>query len=183
MKTILSIAFCFIMNATFLNAQTLTDVARSKELTWYGIDFTQVRFLNFKTIQTVGDETEEEKNFVKIKYKKKHLETNFIVSKKRNSEIDYSKLTSNGAYEIDAEIVKKIISEYDIEGTGYGMLLVAESFENTRSKGFIWIVYFNQTDKKIISIARYTGYFKRGGWKEAITNVIKVSGKDLRKYK
>lgn len=184
MKTKLHATLCFTLNVLFLNAQTLTDVARSNALTWYGIDFTQARFLNFTTSQTVGDLSEEDKSLVKRKFKKKYFDTDFTACQKRNSALDYNKITSNGAYEIDAETVKKVVSEYDIKGTGYGMLFVVESFEKTRSKGYIWIAYFNKADKKIISITRYTGFFDWGdAWKQAIINVIKASGKDLTAYK
>ena len=189
MKSTLLISFPFIWSVAFLNAQTLTDVARSKELTWYGIDFSQARFLNFSSSQMIGEITGADKNYVQKQYKKNILKTDFSTSKKRNSALDYSKLMSNAAYEIDAETVKKVVAEYDINGTGYGMLFVVESFENTRRMGFIWIAYFNKADKKIISITRYTGLFGTtkchgcGEWQHAITNVIKISGKDLSAYK
>ena len=70
MKSTLLISFPFIWSVAFLNAQTLTDVARSKELTWYGIDFSQARFLNFSSSQMIGEITGADKNYVQKQYKK-----------------------------------------------------------------------------------------------------------------
>ena len=46
-----SLVFLAILS-TCLSAQTVMDVARSKNITWYGIDFSKARFIGFESYVT-----------------------------------------------------------------------------------------------------------------------------------
>lgn len=39
--------FYLILYLSPVSSQSLEDVARAKEITWYGIDFSETRFVNF----------------------------------------------------------------------------------------------------------------------------------------
>lgn len=187
----------FLVNASF--GQTLTDVARSKELTWYGIDFTQSRFIGFKTTELNNTNlqdwgytllTESEVNMIRSSFGKKFLEIETSTAQTRNSALDCKELTVDFTYGIDIEKIKKAISEYKINGTGYGVIFIVESVEKVSNSIFIWVVYINNSTGQIISARRYTGCGlardnRRGAYygNKGIKLVFKLSGKDLKKYK
>jgi len=183
MKTTLILFTWITLNTFYIQAQTLTDVARNSSLTWYGIDYTLAKFINFSSTQHIDESVESLKTFTKKKFKKPEMDYDLAYCHLRNSKIDSNDLVHYGSYEIDAEKVKQVVNDYNISGQGYGMLYVVESFENTREKAYVWIVYFNKSDKKIISLTRYVGEYQNNVWKDAVVRIIRRSGKALNAYK
>lgn len=84
-KHITSLLFIIFFCNIQINAQTLTDVANSTELTWYGIDFSETRFVNFSQYTTanmikgslsswsLNPLTSDYKKFIRNKYDKQDL--------------------------------------------------------------------------------------------------------------
>lgn len=191
------ILFFSLHNLLF--SQTLTDVARSKEITWYGVDFSLSRFIGFKTEQlnnidlqswsyTTYNETDE--YMIRSSFGKRILYWKTTTAQNRNSPLDCKTLSINYTYGIDIDKIKKAISEYNISGTGYGVIFIVESVEKVSNSIFIWVVYFNNENGQIISSRRYTGCGwakdnRRGAYygNRGIKLVFKLSGKDLKKYK
>ncbi len=150
MRNVLSL-YLLLSPVLYSTAQTLGDVNRSSSLTWYGIDFTQARFLNFNGAVTSYELNnyslisewshsplqDADENFIRRKFDKKNLSVDIASTRSRNSSIDYAASLSSGMHEIDVDAVKKVIAESDISGNGYGVLFVVESFDNTNIENLV----------------------------------------------
>lgn len=185
----------FIFIALKANSQTIMDVARSKEITWYGIDFSKAKFIGFEkeiTPSLLKDELipqwarlTEETNF-DAKYKTKVTKVS-DTAVKRNIAVNKENLMTGNFYEIHPDSITAVLSNYKITGTGYGFIYIVESFEKTTDKVYIYVCFFNEIDKKIISMRRYIG--KASGakilerYKVAIFSIIISSSKDFKRYK
>ncbi|MCB0698046.1 MAG: hypothetical protein KDC07_11810 [Chitinophagaceae bacterium] len=175
--------------------QTLADVKQSESLTWYGIDYSQTRFLNFgaymsdKTVRKGlnrwsynpfgGDDMDSWKK----KYRKDDLKVENKMSAKRNEDAKYDEHMGTEPFEMTEDDIKKIVSEYDITGEGYGLLYIAECFNYLSSKkAYMWAVFINKKDKSVID-AQKTTTETYGDWALAVTNTLKQSAKALNKAK
>lgn len=190
MKKGLVLIALLLLSAICTDAQTLADVKKSESLTWYGIDFSEARFLNFgayvsdKSVKKSlpqwsyhpfgADDIEKWKK----KYKKDKLVVDIKQSGKRNDSTDFDKHMSTEPFSMNIEDIKKIVAEYDIKGDGYGLLYIVESFQNSGKTSNIWSVFINQSDKTVIDAQRFTNE-TYGLWTEAIDHTIKQSAKQL----
>ena len=181
--------------AFMTNAQTLADVKASESLTWYGIDYSQTRFLNFGAY--MSDATvrkglnrwsynpfggDDIATWTK-KYKKGTLKVDNKISGQRNKDAKYDEHMGTEPFEMIMDDVKKLVSEYDIKGDGYGVLYVVESFDYISSKkAQVWAVFINEKDKTVID-AQKTMTETYGDWALAVTNTLKQSAKDLNRAK
>jgi hypothetical protein len=190
-----------LMTAISSFAQSLGDVNRSKSLTWCGIDFTHARFLNFGGELNVNDLKnfylsewtmsplqDNDENFIRRKYGKKSLSTDTAAIRSRNSAIDFSSAITSGVHEIDVDDVKRVIAESNFSGSGYGVILIVESFDNANNTASVWTAYFNRSDGKLISTRRYMATSSSisgisNQWTETIRDIIRRSSQDLRGYK
>ncbi len=192
-------------------AQSLTDVARSKELTWYGVDFSIARFIGFSNNElsdkiprswyySFSDNENMARptssqfpmqefsggniNMIKHYYGKKKLFKETANSVLRNDSVQCKLRITNIAYFLDIEKIKKVVEEYKIDGNGFGVLLIAESIEKVSKNIFIWVVYINNSTGKIISSKRYVGTDSSlYSLSKGIKSIIKLSGLDLKNYK
>src|ERR1700712_5062326 len=120
------------------NAQTFKDVARSNEITWYGIDFSHSKFSGF-------DDPDFEKNMPELikkgsfapltakqmKFMIDRIDKDVIINKtdsaeKRNDRIKSMELLTDKMYSIDRDSLSPIVESYKFHGKGYGILLIAE---------------------------------------------------------
>jgi len=189
--TIISLTFLSVS----ISAQTIMDVARSKSITWYGIDFSKAKFIGFEKIITPDilenvlikkwADAIAQTDF-SLKYHVKNVKLDLISAQKHNDGIDKQNLLTNSFYEISPETIQKIISDYETSGNGYGFVYIVESFEKSTEKVYIYVCYFKEMDKKIISMRRYIGKAAGIGvenhYEEAINDVIKFSSKDFKRF-
>jgi hypothetical protein len=196
-KTVTIIIFYLLINVCV--SQTLTDVARNKELTWYGVDFTQCRFIGFNSEQISSINlnvwgyttlTEKEENLIKKSFGKKTLSIETSTALDRNSTLDCKTLVSDHTYGIDIEKIQNVVSNYKIMGVGYGVIFIVESVEIVSNSIFIWVVYVNNQTGQIVSSRRYTGCgwsrdHRRGEYygDKGIKLVLELCGQDLKQYK
>lgn len=194
------LAFSMLIVGVGSQAQTLGDVNRSKSITWCGIDFTQARFLNFGGALNANDLKnlylsawamspllENDESFIQRKYGKKSMTTDVKATESRNSSIDFSSVITSGVHEIDIDDVKRVISGSNFSGSGYGVILIVESFDNANNTASVWVAYFNRPDGKLISTRRYMATSSpisgiSNQWTETIRDVIRRSSQDLRGY-
>lgn len=188
------IIFSLILSITSVSAQTMEDVARSKVITWYGIDYSEARFENFRAYLnadvvrrnlskwSLSPLSNSDKKELRKRYDKSILQVDLSTSERRNNRTDYDKHMVSEGYDMDIDTVKKIVSEYDIKGRGYGILYIVEGFQVEGKRAYIWVVYINESDKSVISAKRFIGE-AHGDWEKAIYRVIKLSSKYLNSYK
>ncbi len=173
-----------------ISAQTLSDVARATTLTWYGVDFSEARFVNFgKSLnsseikKSLGEWSLNPlggyESFIKNKYDLKKLEVDLTHSEKRNRATDFERRIVSESYSLTADDVQKIVSEYNITGSGYGVLLVVEGFDHHSDNAYVWVAFIDKQTKKVISTRRFICEHA-GGWSKAIKKAIKLSSDILR---
>ena len=196
------------------NAQSLTDVARCKTITWLGVNFSLATFIGFSNnelFEKIPDEwtftfcnnnhinfsspnplqqkdfltySNDNPNFIKRAFRKKQLIISTSETAMRNSLINCKQQISSVVYFLDIDKIKKVVSEYNLDKNGFGVLFIVESIEKVSNGIFIWVVYINTNNKEIISTKRYNGDFKNFLFlKKSIRSIIKLSGLDLRHYK
>lgn len=192
-KLLTTLSLLCVMQMT--NAQTMQDVANSSTLKWYGIDYSEAHFLNFgaylsdKVVRTNmprwsfdpfgGDYHKEWKK----KYKKETLDADTNPTRKRNQDADFDAHMGTEPFEMSEEDVKKLVASYDdIEGTGYGLMYVVESFNNVGKVSNIWAVVFNEKDRTVINATRYEAE-TFGDWAEGVRITVKKHARDLAKAK
>ncbi len=194
MKKII-LALCFITAAFTAQAQTLADVKKAETITWYGIDYSQIRLHNFGAYMNDGGVKRNLPNWsfnpvseadikrLKSKYKKKEIKVDVAESGKRNLAANYDNQLGDPDYQLSLDDMKKIVSEYDIKGEGYGLLLVAETFKYATGKpATMWAVFINNADKSVIDAVEVsTETF--GEWSEAVLNTIAKSARHMSQAK
>ncbi|MEO8771896.1 MAG: hypothetical protein ABI402_17500 [Ferruginibacter sp.] len=195
--------FLFVVLCSFsrCNAQTITDVARSSQLIWYGIDFSNAKFSGF-------DESEFEN---KIPYfiknasfaplssgRTKWLEKRFAkddiidstdVTQNRNRKATPAQNQTEGVYYLELENVKKIVEDYHIHGKGYGLLLIAEFFDRKREFVQLWAAFIDNETGKVVSARRCSAKISiqlhdfYNKWEDGIETAIANVSKDLKANK
>lgn len=178
----------WLLMAVASQAQSLKEVENAETLTWYGIDFTQARFQNFGAymndatvkknlpLWTMTPFGGDDLSRFKKKYSKKELLIENKQAATRNTGVNYDNHLSSDPHELDTEKIKAIVAEYDIQGNGYGLLFIVESFQNIGKKGSIWYAYINKADKSIIAAEKVTTE-TFGDWFESVNNTIKRSSR------
>lgn len=170
-------------------SQNLTDVARSKSLTWYGTDFSECRFINFglklsdedvkNKIMHVSALTYDFQQLLERKYDKKvDLELSF--SSQKNEATAFKSRIVSQSFDINEDDIKKLISTYDIKGQGYGVVFIVEGMEYLTNTSYVWAAFINKSDKRVISARRFVC---NEIWSDAIKKTIKLSGQYLKSYK
>lgn len=191
---IFTFGFSFLFSVS-IGAQTIMDVARSKSITWYGIDFSKAKFIGFEKSITpdmlkdvlINNWSDAiAKTDFSLKYHIKKVIIDLTTVKKHNGGINKQNLLTNSYYELSTESIQKIISEYETSGSGYGFVYIVESFEKSTEKVYIYVCYFKESDKSIISMRRYIGKAIGIGvenhYEGAINDVIRYSSKDFKRF-
>lgn len=191
----LLLTLCIICTTFFAHAQTVKDVADSESMTWYGIDYSETRFMNFGPYINEdiikrslprwsfdpfgGDDIDRWKK----KYKKDNLEVDIAKSGERNKNTEYAAHIGNDAFELTKDDLQEMVSAYDISGDGYGMLFVGESFDKSGTKeARMWVVLINKKDASIIDAEKFT-IETYGDWSEGIRLGVKQSARYMNKAK
>lgn len=195
MKKHLLLVLCLICTTVFTQAQTLKTVAESENMTWYGVDYSEARFMNFGAY--LSDEGvkkslnrwsfdpfggDDIKHWSK-KYKKDNLKVDLETSHKRNHNTDFTPHLSNDPFEMSKEDIAKMVAEYNIQGDYYGLLFIAESFNNAGAKeAKMWAVVINEKDGSVIDAERFT-IETFGDWAEGVRLGVRQSARHMSKAK
>ena len=200
MKKFLIALFSIVILSAGLQAQTIDDVKKAKQWTWFGIDYTQCYFLtpmDFPNVTDLEDKITAWNDLIILeqdKYIGKTIgrkDINFYVDmiKDMNKEIDVRSRLSEDAFltsHLDPNMIQGIIDGYFIdEGmTGIGLVLIAESYSKPNVKGAYYVTFFDMATKKVITTERMLGkaqgFGLRNYWAKSYHQVLVAIGK---KYK
>ena len=198
MKTLLLLIGIYLAIPFQNNALPDTqDTAIVNEITWYGLDFSNVRLIG-----AIGfNEPEKIKSYyfgtwnslILDEYDKYNLKKFFYVGSvkndlsvvmDRNKLPDAGKLVIENDYSFDVEKVMQIISEYDSgDKKGIGLVFIVESLNKYKEKASVWVTFFDIQTKKVLLAKRIEG--KAGGfgfrnyWAGAYYNVMKTAYKSI----
>jgi hypothetical protein len=184
------------------NAQSASSVFNSNEVTWFGLDFSNAKFIGpegfsdpYEVVNRFFDSwnrlvvDEHKKYDIRKHFRKRHVEYDLSVIKDRNSAVDPDDLVleSYETHEIFSETIKQIISEYDSNRSGLGLVFIIESFNKTRDMGTMHVTFFDIKTKKVLFSEKLSG--KAGGiglrnyWASSVHKVFIEAGKQYGKWK
>ncbi len=159
-KTFLNILFC-LTTVFAAQAQTIEDVARSDQFTYFGVDFSRASIVNIYVDKSdmkefiksfnEGRAAERYQDVIKGKYRREKFDAELNTCRKRNSQIDLSNVGKSK--DLFIEDIKKVAANYSNGKEGYGILFVVEEFEKLES--YVWVAYINTKNGELISTKRY----------------------------
>jgi len=178
-----------------LNAQSKNEALSADKLVWLGLDFTKTRFIGKATFTSKDDLvnnfipawnklmiSEAEKFDISDFFKVETVEEKINYAYKLNSEIGSESIIMDMEgrdYKITEEDVKNVVKNYNVEGDGYALLFIVESFNKIDVKATIWVTYFHIPTKQVVFTKSITnkpvGFGTRNYWAGAIYATMKKS--------
>ena len=193
-KSLLIIALLAIGLSSQMNGQySRSDIFSMSEITCYGLDFTHIKligpegFTNPAQIQDIYFREinnlfnyEPDKYDLRKTFSKKVVNIDLEMIHDRNRDIDPDQLVleSGEVYNLDQELVAKLVGDYDlIDSKGIGVVFVMESFNKDQDMGYMWVTFFDIGTREILLTDKMRG--KSGGfgwrnyWAKSVYNVLK----------
>lgn len=190
MKKLTMLLTALIIGVVAQAQLTKADIFGSKEITWLGLDFTQVYFIGEAAQwQDVGEITNDQlrdKYFVAwndlfINEQQKYdvagavgrSEVSYAINitEKTNNKITRDFFTSDGNnYQLlDEQKVQKLVSKYNFQGkTGIGMMFFVEGMSKGKAEASMWVTFVDMKAKKVLLTERLeekaTGFGFRNYW-------------------
>lgn len=209
MKRVLLLVLMVITYITGFT-QTKSDIFNADtELTWLGMDFSQVHFIGTAAQwQDAGEITNtdlRDKYFVswnevfvdeKAKYDvakatgRVLVKYNIDVTASANGKSDKDYFVNDpGAFRhLDADKVAKIVKGYNFKGgKGIGMMFVVEGMHKEAKKASMWVVFVDMATKNILLSKQIEGaaggFGFRNYWAKAFYNGLKEVDNNFDKWK
>ena len=186
-----------------------SDVFNSdKEITWLGIDFTQLKFIGSATQwKDAGEITNAQLrdkyfpgwNSLFINEQKKYAvaaavsrtEVKFAtdVTEKANNSIRGNIFTDdpNEYKHLDEGQISKLVSSNDFQGNkGIGMLFFMESMSKGKEEGALWVTFVDMNSKKVLLTKRLTeeagGFGFKNYWAKTFVGALKDTRKSIKSW-
>lgn len=189
--------FLLLFQISLFAQEDVQRVASVPEITWYGLDFS-----NLKVVGDIKSGTEiantyfngwnylvnhERKKYDLGKaFRKKTVYYDLEMMTELNQQRDPDEVVGHARHEITEDQLAAQIKEYKVTGSGVGLVFVVENFDKFSDEGTMWVTFFDIDTKRVLMARKMTG--KAGGfgfrnyWARTIYNVIVQSGKDYRRW-
>lgn len=202
--TLLIAAIVFAFN---VNAQTKEDITNGNtELTWLGLDFSQVHFIGaatqWKDAGEISDDEMRDKyivgwNQLFVKEPKKfdvakathrsEVKFNLDVTEKANNTLRKSYFYDDGNlyHTLDEAKVKDLVKKYNFQGNkGLGLLFFVEGMSKGKEEACAWATFVNMEKKEVLWTQRVVGKAGmsigfRNYWANPFSNMLKDLDKKL----
>lgn len=172
MKKYIVVFFLFLAFGS--KAQNREKIEAAPSLTWYGLDFTQLRLVGSdadfsdraKIVSTFFDQwnqlilNEPEKYNLEATFNKK-VTHSVETASTRNAGVDYFKLLTDKPNTVSLDDVKGIVKHYKGD-EGTGLLFVIENFDKPATMVRFWVVIFDVKTHEIL-LAKQTENKLGGG--------------------
>lgn len=184
------------------SAQNTTCIRKAEKIAWYGLDFTQSKFIglpeNFNDIDKIVSYYFSEWNMIVLRenekynlkeYYKKVIVEQYIEEAIENSrKREVSDIVSMSSYSIAEDKVQEIIQNIETESTDVtiGLIYIVESLNKMDNTVAVRVVFFETKSKnillsrKVIGKARGVGF--KNFWMGGFYDVLKISGKKLKRW-
>jgi hypothetical protein len=183
-----------MLSANVLFGQELKEVQLENRLSWYGIDFSNAHFLDFENekseikelvnLLSLNPLSDKYKEFIRRKFKKDYLDIKNENSFLRNSTLNYDSISS-GPNDLTINDIRNIVSQYNIDGDGFGVLYIVEELYKERL--YVWTVYIEESSKTVLSTRRFVvnngSGISKDKWLKAIDRVVQLSSDQLRRVR
>lgn len=200
MKKVFLLLTLSIMSLNNAISQSKEEALNAKEITWLGLDFTRARFIGHEGFhnaeELVNRRIPEWNRLMAIESSKYSIHRYFLVDivhddfryvHERNTKIDPVGIILSGknSYSISESDIQEMVSEYNVDGDGYAILFIIESFNKRTVKGTMWVTYFHIPSKKVVHAKRYSnlaqGFGLRNYWAKTIHRTMVQCQKNFRK--
>ncbi len=180
-----------------------------KELTWLGIDFTEVKFIgpasgwgevSTKSSTEMRDNyfpvwnsliTNEPQNFkIEMAVDRSTIKYDIHATDAVNAKMQKKEIFSETISDyqlIDEAQVQSMVKKYDIKGkSGIGFVLIAEGMSKGKEEASYWATFIDMASKKVLFTKRITG--KAGGfgfrnyWAGSFKSVFKTMRKEFKNW-
>jgi hypothetical protein len=187
------------------NAQSLQDVFEQKTMTWYGLDFSQAKFIgSFDPVTTenaaqIRDDYFKSWNAVIINEKDKYDLSKFYdkssvindISEVQaiNAQVQTDNIMQAAApAALTKEKIEEVVKKYNPKNkSGLGLVFIVESFDKPEAQGTMDVVFFDIASSKVLMTKRLqgkaAGFGLRNYWARTAYEVMKQSNKDWGKWK
>ncbi|MCX6151080.1 MAG: hypothetical protein NTX22_11180 [Ignavibacteriales bacterium] len=179
-----------------LYSQSAKDIFTTSKMTWYGLDFSNVKLLgaaHFSNPKEIRDYyfeainnvvvTEKSKYDLAEFFRKSEVNYNLSVVKARNAELDIEKALSDNPSDINFlnnELIEEIIKEYKCgSDEGLGVVFIIETLSKLIDIGeaTMFVTFFDISTKTVLLTYRMTGRAKgfgfRNYWVRSVFSVLK----------
>ncbi len=208
MKKLILAAAAIILSANIF-AQSKSDITNSdKEITWLGIDFTQLKFIGSATQwQDAGEITtsqlrdkffpgwnnlfiNEQKKFdVAGSINRASVNYALEVTEKANNTVKGNVFSEdpNDYSHLSEQQISQLVSKYNYQGKkGIGMMFFAESMSKGKEEGAIWVTFVDMNAKKLILTHRLLepagGFGFKNFWAKTFFGALKDTKKGLKNW-
>jgi len=198
-----------IINVASVFAQSKSDITNgSAEITWLGIDFSQLKFIGPATqYQDAGEITsaalrdkyfpawnnlvvnEPEKFKVNDAVNRTDVSYAIAITERSNNGLkgNFFSEDANDYSRLSEQNISSIVSNYKYQGKkGIGMMFVVEAMSKGKKEAAIWVTFMNMDTKKMILTHRVTaeagGFGFRNFWAKTIMNTLKDTRKNLKRW-
>ncbi len=208
-KLILSFIAMTFCVATW--AQTKADIFDpGKEITWLGIDFTQLKFIGdaaqWKDAGEITNGAMRDKYFpgwneLFVKEQKKFdvakatnrgdVKYALTVTEKANNSIknpNFFTDDANAYSHLTEQDINNLVKKYNFEGnSGLGMMIFVEAMSKGREEAAMWVTFVDMNKKTVLLTKRLTeksgGFGFRNYWAKTFNLALKDIGDNLKKWK
>lgn len=162
MKRSIFVLSIFLISGS-LQAQSMQDVFKDKQMTWYGLDFSQAKFIgaftntgpkDSKSPTVLRDIYFEGWNYVIVNEKKKYnlqffFDKNVVkydLSKVRaiNSSVDTATMMATSVVPFTGKQIQQAVLNYRNKDTsGLGLVFIIESFDRNQDLGTMHAAFFD----------------------------------------
>lgn len=199
----------FLLTAAFAFAQTKEDITQGDaEITWLGIDYSQLQFIGSATqYQEAGEITnaalrdkyftawnnlvENEPNRYKVADAVSRTDVKYAinVTEKANNALKGNFFSDDGNdfNRLSESDIAKLVSNYNFQGKkGIGMMFFAEAMSKGKEAASYWVTFVNMNTKKVIVTHQVTA--KAGGigfrnyWASTIVKALKETKSNLKRW-
>ncbi|NPD45781.1 hypothetical protein [Lentimicrobium sp. S6] len=199
-KQYLILVFLSLTMGWSLHAQEV-DVFKSKDMVFYGLDFTQARFtggsgltspasMQDKYMPALNELMMDERKRYDVakSYKKKNVEYNFYRADDLNAAFDVYDHYVNGKIEnLSEEQIQSVVQNYkDEKHSGLGLVYIIDEVSHGNNLISIQIVFFDIDTQEVLLVKRARGGMKgfsiRNYYAGGIRQIIKESQEFYEKW-
>jgi hypothetical protein len=181
---------CILTSGKEVLAQNVSDVFTLKTMTWFGLDFSNARLIGSQAFPNPPDIRdnymkswnnlifdEREKYDIRKIFKKSDVHFDLKLVADLNKAIDPAKLVTDDDCIISKEHVQQIVKGYNTgDAKGIGLVLIVESLNKNRDKGYMWVTFFDLATKDVLVAEKLEGEAGGAGfrnyWAKALFNIL-----------
>ena len=200
MKKISVLIVALFIGMSSFAQMTKADVFGRKEVTWLGLDFSQVNFIGdaaqWKDAGNVTSDQLRDNYFVswnelfekeQSKYdvgkaiSRTGVDYALDVTEKVNNRLNRDFFSDNGNdyKHLDEQKIKKLVSKYNFQGNkGLGLMFFVEGMSKGKTSASMWVTFVDMNTKKVLFTKRVegkaSGFGFRNYWAKSFYNVLKT---------